>query len=279
MFYSTGDPTFNTNAPGGALAGSGWQWQGNWGAISGTPVAPDVFMTAKHAGGTVGDVFVFNGVTYTTTARYLDPASDLVLWRVNGIFPTHAPLYTGTNEVGLDAVLFGRGLQRGAEFRDTNGVLKGWGPGGDDLVRRWGENTVEAIVSAGPFGEQLYCLFDAGAGTNECHLNANDSGGGLFVWDDGMWKLAGVHFAIDGRFSSNNVTYTSANLFDARNVWVEGSTNNVLIADLGVPEPSGMYSTRVSSRISFWGAFVPEPATGVALLIAGLSPMARRRRR
>lgn len=113
ILWSTGDPTYNTTEPGGALAGSGWQYEGGWGSFLGTPIAPSYFITARHVGGAVGDTFTYRGVNYTTVACYDDPGSDLRIWKVNGLFPTFAPLYTANDELGKSLVVFGRGTQRG----------------------------------------------------------------------------------------------------------------------------------------------------------------------
>src|SRR5689334_13923866 len=67
IFQSTGDPNYNTTAPTGTLANSGWQYQGDWGAFNGTPIAPQYFMTAKHVGGNIGQEFTYGGNVYTTT--------------------------------------------------------------------------------------------------------------------------------------------------------------------------------------------------------------------
>jgi hypothetical protein len=40
ILYRTGDPVANTSAPTGTLSGSGWQFEGIWGAFLGTAVAP-----------------------------------------------------------------------------------------------------------------------------------------------------------------------------------------------------------------------------------------------
>jgi len=40
ILFSTGDPEANITEPAGVLAGSGWQYQGFWGASLGTPIAP-----------------------------------------------------------------------------------------------------------------------------------------------------------------------------------------------------------------------------------------------
>ena len=58
----------NTWAPPDTLANSGRQYQGNWGAFLGTPIAPRLFITAEHVGGGVGQPFTFRGKTYTAKA-------------------------------------------------------------------------------------------------------------------------------------------------------------------------------------------------------------------
>ena len=55
ILFGTGDPTVNTTAPTGALAGSGWQYEGQFGSFLGTVIAANYFTTAKHIGGSVGD--------------------------------------------------------------------------------------------------------------------------------------------------------------------------------------------------------------------------------
>src|SRR5262245_62285209 len=82
IFFSTGDPSYNTNAPRGALTNSGWQYQGAWSVFTGTVISSNAFITAKHVGGTIGDSFTFQGVQYTTTAAFESPDSDLRIWRV-----------------------------------------------------------------------------------------------------------------------------------------------------------------------------------------------------
>src|SRR6202043_933434 len=96
ILYETGDPMANTTAPTGALAGSGWQYEGQFAGVLGTVIASNYFITAKHVGGSVGQTFTFNGVNYTTTAVFPDPSSDLQIWQISGTFPSHAQIYTGT---------------------------------------------------------------------------------------------------------------------------------------------------------------------------------------
>src|SRR5260370_41574938 len=94
IFYSTGDPGYHTNAPGGALTNSGWQYQGAWSVFNGTVISSNAFITAKHVGGSIGDPFTFQGAQYTTIASYDSPDSDLRIWRVDGQVPVFAPLFT-----------------------------------------------------------------------------------------------------------------------------------------------------------------------------------------
>src|SRR5713226_4259061 len=63
MVKGTGDPTYNTTPPTGALTNSGWQYQGLWGTVLGTVIGPHHFVAAQHVGGGIGQGFVFNGVT------------------------------------------------------------------------------------------------------------------------------------------------------------------------------------------------------------------------
>src|SRR5436853_1895564 len=112
IVFSTGDPVYNTTAPTGTLTNSGWQYQGTWGVYLGTPIAPKYFLTAGHVGGSVGDLFHFRGVDYSTTASFQDTNSDLIVWRVCGAFPDYASLYSLSHESGKTVTVFGRGTQR-----------------------------------------------------------------------------------------------------------------------------------------------------------------------
>ena len=70
------------------------QLRGDWRAAAGstkaslvlflgTPIASNYFITAKHIGGSVVQTFILNGTTYTTTAVFPDPSSDLQIWQRN----------------------------------------------------------------------------------------------------------------------------------------------------------------------------------------------------
>jgi hypothetical protein len=274
IFQSTGDPTFNTTAPGGVLLDSGWQLQGEWLGFLGTPIAPNFFLTAKHVGGGIGQTFTFQGTPYVTYAVFNDPASDLALWRVTTPFPTYAPLYVGSGELGQDLVVFGRGTQRGAALGSS-----GWAWGAGDGVMRWGTNTVSAIVSGGAgAGPLLAAEFNLGASVNEAHLSIGDSGGAVFIKDtDSIWKLAGINYAVDGPYSTTpSPGGLNAALHDQSGYFVESSPG-VWTPATG---PGRFYATRVSSNLGFISsvAGVPEPTTAALLAFGALAFVGRRRR-
>ncbi len=254
IHLGTGDPDHNTTPPGGELADSGWQWQGNWRGFAGTPIAPNWFLTARHLGGSVGEVFHFAGRAYRTTARFFDEGSDLALWRVCGEFPTFAPLFRGTNEVGLPCVLFGRGRARGAAVVVTNEPgetrLLGWLWGGGAGTLRWGTNQISDLANYGGFeANALAGTFDADAGADEAMFTGGDSGGAVFVLHEDRWELAGIALAVDGpfRFSPEGEDLHAA-LFDKSGLYERRDALWVLVEGTEQPQPAAWYASRVAAR-------------------------------
>src|SRR5206468_3242077 len=116
-------------------------YEGQYGSVLGTPIAPHYFITAKHVGGS-DNKLIYNGQTYyATSTSYADPNADLVIIHVLGAFPSYAPLYSGSSEVGQTSMLIGRGTQRGAAVV-VNSTTKGWQWGTSDSVQSWGQNAV-----------------------------------------------------------------------------------------------------------------------------------------
>src|SRR5439155_26350655 len=150
----------NKTAPSGTNVDSGWQWEGNWaGGFVGTPIAPHYFLSASHLGGNVGAAIYFHGQNYTTTAAFDDPNTDLKIYKVNGTFPTYAPIYSLSNETGKRAMVFGRGTGRGTAVT-VNGATHGWKWGYQDKVMSWGENNVSSTLDGGSgFGQLLKFTF------------------------------------------------------------------------------------------------------------------------
>jgi hypothetical protein len=289
MLLGSGDPEANTTPPTGTLEGSGWQYQGQWGGVLGTVIGPQYFIAARHVGGAVGQKFVFNGTSYVTTASWDDPSgSDLRIWKVDGYFPTWAPLYSNNDELGKPLVVIGRGTQRGDEvivetvqtnttttvytLKDlgikrnqaeqlfpgatlkgntltvvtsevvTNDVPKGWKNGLGDGRMRWGENQVSGA------GDLLVASFDATGGPNQAFLSGGDSSGAVFMQEAGMWKLAGINYAIEGPYK---IALADSEFFGAFFDTSGLYTGSTLIPMDGQVRPTRFYATRISARLTW----------------------------
>lgn len=262
VFLSTGDPSFNTTAPTGSMTNCGWQWQGNWRGFTGTPIASNLFLTAKHLGGSIGDVFRLGTNQYTTVASYLDTQSDLALWQVCGTFPSFAPLATGESEVGTTCVMFGRGGNRGGAVTRTNGTLvftMGWLWGSFDGQLRWGRNQIAGMASMGSGNARvLKIAFDKGGVAHEACLVGGDSGGAWFIQSAGAWRLAGISYGVDGPFRRTQTGPSFfACLYDMRSLWIEQSGSwQQVPATTSANVPESCYATRVADRLSWIQAIV-----------------------
>ena len=251
ILVDSGDPTTNTSPPGD---NSGWQYEGQFGGFLGTPIAPLYFVTAKHIGGQVGMAFTFHGETFTTTAVYPDPDTDLQIWQVDHAFADYAPLYTQTgSEPGLELRVIGRGTQRGADLT-FDGNLCGWDWGPGDGVQRWGRNLVTAIVPYGTNTDWLFLQanFDSPGLPSEAHLSAGDSGGGVFILQNGLWCLAGINYGVDDLFTAPDPsTEFVAAVFDARGYYEENDDGSFTLITGGENVPTAFYCTQVSARLAW----------------------------
>lgn len=171
-------------------------------------------LTAYHVG--VSSV-VLRGITYPpdyrTAQRVPNPdgsLTDILLYRIRGApdLPDlpHLELTDATPRIGTEAVLIGRGRDRGERFHWIQGSgagLKGWhwAPG---TARRWGTNLIEGSgvwVPIGPSSTRaLMTVFDPRSNPTATHHEMQaalgDSGGALFVKDGGDYALAGLVFAV-----------------------------------------------------------------------------------
>jgi hypothetical protein len=294
VFSDTADPSHNTTTPGD---NSGWQYEGSVAGYLGVPIAPHFYITAKHiAGGYVGQDFDFHGDTYKTIGYYETvisndvlvtrhyttntpgdytetpttgaAATDLRIWEVSHAkpFPTYAPLSGGGADIGATATIFGGGAQRGNAV-SVGTELKGWLWGATDYRQRWGRNVVTGTVDGGNrYGELLYCDFDKPGIADECHLSVGDSGGGLFVLENGLWRLAGINFSVDGPFRTDSAgSPFNAALFDAGGLEYVDGEKWVSLPEQGEKLPSSFYCSRISASLPWIlsvtghdGALAPE---------------------
>ena len=252
IFLATGDPSHNTTTPGD---NSGWQFEGNFHDFLGVPIAPYYFITAEHIPILGPDILNFHGENYTAIEFQHIPGTDLRVWKVapGKPFPTYAPISTGISDLGANVTLVGRGTQRGDAVVISD-VLKGWKWGSGDGVQRWGRNTVaNSSYTDSELGEFLYCFFNSPGISEECHLSAGDSGGGMFVLENGLWRLAGLHYGVDGPFQipSTSGSFDAA-LFDYGGLkYYIGGGNFVLEPDVAEDVPCAFYSSRVSASLEW----------------------------
>ncbi len=298
LFVDSDDPGFNTTAPTGAYENSGWQYLGYYGSFLGTAIAPQYFITAQHFGfqGTsfVQDSLFTGGssVSYTVdmTANgglgFWDIAgSDLRVYKINESFSSFAELYLG-DATGQEAVLTGRGGVRGDALFDEFSNPLGWEHTDSDGVARWGTNQLTGTTGSGA-GTLITAAFNpSGSSAFEAGLSSGDSGGGLFVFDGGVWKLAGVNYSVDGLFDTNNIPGDggefSASLFDMRGFYVgsDGGGWNLIPPDLPDALPSNLYFSSISANASSILSIVnvPEPGSALLAVLAALMWMGKRRR-
>ena len=295
VLYDTDNPSANNTAPTGTYVDSGWAYQGKFGSFLGTMIGEQYFITAQHIG-VQGTSFVsgaeFNGVvdvTYTidTSANggvgFWDiSGTDLRIFKINESFSSWAELYTGSSELGKTMVTFGRGGVRGAEVT-LGPTVHGWYTNPADGIARWGANEVSGVFNTG-VGQVLAAQFNAVAGQNEATLSSGDSGGAVFIQDGGQWKLAGINYAVDGMFDTNN-TVGDFNEFEAalfdKGGFYEGTDSSGwnFVTNTGFDKPSSMYASRISASAAEIMAIVavPEPSTLMLLALAGTAMLRRRR--
>ena len=255
MFLDTSDTTHNTSTPGD---NSGWQYEGKFRTELGVPIAPYFFIGAAHlTANVVGDVFDFHGDSYTTIAKHdiLDandiPLTDLRIWEVHHSkpFPTYAPLSSGLSDIGGMATFIGRGRQKGNPILQGQ-VLKGWVWGNTDNVERWGRNIVAGEEIDPTYGSLLYCDFDSPGIVDECHLSTGDSGGGMFVLENGLWRLAGINLGVDGPYrTSPGGTNLFGSCFDLGGLYTYNGAAWQLIPDTIPNIPSRFYCSRISAYL------------------------------
>ena len=264
--------------PGQAQA---WQFEGVWqNHYLATPIAPNYFITSTHIGGNIGDIFNSQGVAYTTTAVYQDPNShDLEIWKFNGNLPStaYAAPYSSSDEQDQTLITFGQGGARGNSY-SFEGTQRGWQFTLPDKVMSWGTNQVDYAgnLPDGTPAQYLAFKFDATRGPNTASLSPGDSGGGVFIQSNGVWKLAGINYAVDGPYYTvppadphRGGTLITGAMFDQRGLYVGDASSP--IPDPGTPVPAYSYATRVSSEFTWIVSVtgVPEPSS-VALIFCGI---------
>lgn len=182
----------------------GWQYVGSWEVGGGVAVAPDYFLTAQHLGGGVGGSFILNGVSYPTIALYDIQGTDLRLVQIAGTFPDYAPIYHDTpgSERGQAVSLVGYGIYTQGTPVVTNGIQNGW-YWGQAAGENFAMNTVADVVTVDD-AQHLAYNFNPIANQSQGVYAPGDSGGGMFLYSGGKWRLAGIAHAVSSFFQSQD---------------------------------------------------------------------------
>lgn len=242
------DYSVATNSPTGNYDVD-WNCVHNYRSSSGVAVGSHWLLTAAHVAIHNGtSTIVIGGTNYYEREIIFHRAAndlnhtqqaDLALIRFDKEFPVTVPLYTGSfpshPNAKLDAVMVGFGTTGTVD--SAYYTISGSGKG----TRRWGSNKIDK-AEASPVvhdidesstdnveywvsDEGIQILFNSGYTLYEAGVGIGDSGGGTFVEEGGIWKLAGINTLLYG--GNPNWTGTFAVSVPAYYAWATNVMNAV----------------------------------------------------
>ena len=205
--------------------------------------------------------------------------SDLAVLHLNtsvvGITPVG--LYTGSIEVGQNAVVAGFGNWGNG---DVGGNNPSFSPDGADyFIAKAGTNVIDGTAdqlgsvganygSTYPFSsDYLITDFDnpngltnslsalgssSTATMDEAMISANDSGGGLFILNNGNYELAGIATETARPPGDNNTNFDYGEIGGFMRVSTQTSFINGVINSAAIPEPTTLILCLVGAGY-FWG--------------------------
>lgn len=271
-----------------------WNSTVQWNVASGTVIAPNYFLTAQHFDGSIGDpvsltttvLGVTTTTTYTTGTQYDIPNSDLrVIQIVGGTFPASSivPLYSGApgTEVGQAVSMFGYGPYVQGNPIMPGSVQNGWSYGGTYApadYKNYGGNSVDAVVGGGPGGENML-EYTFGPSPGLSIYGPGDSGGGMFIDNNGTWQVAGVAYGVTQLYFKSGSTYVFMNgaIYNPAGLYVNNGTDAdpdyelATVAQQGDASEIAPFESEIENITG-----VPEPAS-IALISFGALLLLRRR--
>ena len=178
---------------------------GRWGSSSCVVINPDYVLTARHIPGDFGTTVTVGQTDYVVAQIAYIGTADLRVTRITtpGGAPANLPdmvaLNNDENETSYgnnnDIAMGGFGKGRGGTLYNDSNEAYGYLWAGGNTVLRWGSNKIDGIypVSDTRSSEVIYGYFDApGVRDYEAIPAIYDSGGGWFIKDFGIWKVAGI---------------------------------------------------------------------------------------
>ncbi len=259
---------------------------GSYNGGSAVLVAPNVVLTTLHLGPAAGGTFVYQGQSYTVASTTTIGNTQMAVMKLStSTSSSGIGLYTGNSEVNSQVTLVGFGGAKGSAYTGNSSSQTGWNWSSPSGTASWGQNTVDGIYTDGNGAAYLGVAFKPVAGSSI--FTSGDSGGGMFINDNGTWKLAGLSWAVDGYYSvgSGDPTRPTDQVASIYNV--AGSnlytvdSNNQFVAASGFQHG---YASEVSASASqiqavINAAAVPEPASLAMVALGGVALLRRRSRR
>ena len=101
---------------------------------------------------------------------------------------------------------------------------------------------------------------DVGGQTN--YDATGDSSAGMFLNDNGVWKLAGINYSVENPFNDSFVgNGFNAAIFDKGGLYTGSSSLWVPVPDTPSDQPQLAYCTRISNRTAWINSVlsIPEP--------------------
>lgn len=313
-----GDGSPNLSAPTGQYANSGYDnaaFYLNYNIdpnVCTWPISPTWAIRAQHTVQEGTGSILQDGIPHTIVRTVNLPGTDLALSEVDTPFPRYSQMYQGVAAPGSEEMIFGHGFQnKGAPIYTpgTTDHLAGWTFANTYNQYGWGRNLLQETTNVQIGSSVTNCLYstfnaptlDDGTpnpqflGNDEATAAFGDSSGGVFIKQDGVWKLAGCIYAIDaGVYTEPNGTtpWTGA-IFDARGMYADfpvdpnnpnGPTSRQVVGGANtindLPGSSayslGFYATSmntysgfINDTISRGSGVVVAPEAGTLALTAG----------
>ena len=177
-------------------------------------------------------------------------------------------MYSGGFTTNQSMYIFGLGLPRTTtdEIGDafpSGTEAKGWTWGTGTSARSWGTNSFNQIVSDATAGPQIAYDFDYnGTGTDEGILSVGDSGGPVFMQEGGIWKLAGINYAVQTPFNTTNTgAGFNAAIFDKGGLYSLSGSTWTYTNPTPANQPAFSFSSSVPANSAWIATIVPEPGT------------------
>ena len=177
-------------------------------------------LTADHFFSIVNREVTFDGISYYAIDTDFSPVSiadsDLTIFKL--IEDPDLPdteIYTQINgELNQTVTVIGWGKGRDPNQNNQTGYTRTWNWGDRSTsIKRWGTNKISTIQYQNAFTNYNYnyhalsITLDPSGGSNEAGIAQFDSGSGLFIYQSGQWKLAGIAALVS---TNNSSTFGSS---------------------------------------------------------------------